>query len=124
MTILATGNKGIYLKQGDTGNITFSGIPTDKNYSVFLSVYNPDTNNIIKEIEHTSFTQATGIALFAIDEETSNSLPVGDWVYGLKICAGGSEDTVLPRSYIDDAGELIHEPAPAFTVDYKYVEGD
>ena len=122
MTILSSG-QNIYLRQGDTGNITFSGIPTDKNYQVYLSVYNPDTNGIIEEILATSFTQAQGIVLFAIGEEVSNSLPVGDWTYGLKICAGGSEDTVLPRSYVDDAGELIHEPAPQFTVDYKVVEG-
>ena len=123
MTILSSG-QNIYLRQGDTGNVTFSGIPKDKAYTVYLSVYNPDTNAIIQEIEHTSFTQATGVVLFTLDEDTSNSLPVGDWTYGLKICAGGSEDTILPRSYVNDAGELVHESAPQFTVDYKYVEGD
>ena len=123
MTILATG-QDIYLRQGDTGNITFSGIPKDKAYSVFLSVYNPDTQTIIKEIEDTSFTQATGVVLFAIGEDESNSLPVGEWEYGLKICANGSEDTILPRSYIDETGALINEAAPKFTVDYKYIEGE
>lgn len=123
MTILSSG-QDIYLRQGDTGNVTFSGIPKDKAYSVYLSVYNPDTNTIIQEIEATSFVQATGVALFTIGENESNALPVGEWEYGLKICANGSEDTVLPRSYIDDEGELVNEPAPKFTVDYKYIEGD
>ena len=124
MTILSSG-QNIYMRQGDTGNISFSGIPTDKAYTVYLSVYNPDTEKIIKEIQHTTFVQAQGQALFKLDETTSNSLPVGDWVYGLKICysGDGSEDTILPRSYTDDSGELIHDPAPQFTVDYKYVEG-
>lgn len=122
MTILSSG-QNIYLRQGDTGQITFSGIPKDKSYSVFLSVYNPDSNNIIKEIPHTTFTQSTGVVLFQLNEDMSNSLPVGDWTYGLKICFGGSEDTILPRAYIDDSGELIQEAAPQFTVDYKYVEG-
>ena len=123
MTILSSG-QNIYLRQGDTGNITFNGIPKDKAYTVYLSVYNPDTETIISEIEHTTFVQAQGQVLFKIDENTSNALPVGDWVYGLKICApDGSEDTILPRAYVDDAGELIKESAPQFTVDYKYIEG-
>lgn len=122
MTILSAG-QDIYLRQGDTGNITFSGIPTDKNYAVYLSVYNSDTENIIKEITATSFIQATGVALFTVSEDDSNDLRVGEWEYGLKICAGGSEDTVLPRMYVDDEGNLIQEPAPKFVVLDKYVEG-
>ena len=123
MTILSSG-QDLYIRQGDTGNVSFSGIPTDKAYSVYLSIYNPDTNAIITEVTASTFTQATGVALFLINEDFSNSLPVGDWVYGLKICASGSEDTVLPRSYINNDGDLIHEPAPQFVVDYKVVEGD
>lgn len=124
MTILSSG-QNIYTRQGDTGNVTFSGIPKDKAYTVYLSIYNPDSETIIQEIQNTSFTQSTGVALFMIDEETSNAIPVGDWTYGLKICANdGSEDTILPRSYVNEEGQLIHESAPQFTVDYKYVEGE
>lgn len=122
MTILSAG-QDIYLRQGDTGNITFTGIPTDKNYAVYLSVYDPDTENIIKEIEATSFTQAVGTALFTVSEDESNDLRVGEWEYGLKICASGSEDTVLPRMYVDNESNLIQEPAPKFVVLDKYVEG-
>lgn len=120
MTILNNG-KNIYLKQGDTGNITFKGIPTDKNYSVFMSIYNEDTNTILKEITATSVIGDT--ALFAIGEDESNSLPVGDWVYALKICADGSEDTVIPLVRVEN-GTIIKDNAPEFTVDYKYVEGE
>ena len=123
MTILSSG-QNLYLRQGDTGNVTFSGIPTDKAYTVYLSVYNPDDNSILAETTADTFTQATGIALFLFDEDFSNALPVGDWVYGLKICNDGMEDTLIPRSYVNDAKELIHNPAPQFTVDYKVVEGD
>ena len=122
MSVFSTG-QNIYLRQGDTGNITFSGLPKDKAYAVYLSVYNSDNDSILKELQAASFTQATGVALFTFNEDFSNSLPVGDWTYGLKICADGSEDTVLPRAYIDDSGELIKEAAPQFTVDNKYVEG-
>jgi len=122
MAILSAG-QNIYLRQGDTGNITFSGLPKDKAYNVYLSIYNPDTNSILKEIVHTTFTQSTGVALFTINETISNALPVGEWEYGLKICSSGSEDTILPRAYVDN-GELIQETVPKFTVDYKYSEGD
>lgn len=122
MSVFSTG-QNIYLRQGDTGNITFSGLPTDEDYSVYLSVYNPDNDRILQEKLAAEFDRVEGVALFTFDEDFSNSLPVGDWTYGLKICADGSEDTVLPRAYIDDSGELIKEPAPQFTVDYKYVEG-
>lgn len=122
MSVFSTG-QNIYLRQGDTGNIEFSGLPTDKEYDVYLSVYNPDNERILQEVLAANFVQDTGVALFTFDEDFSNALPVGDWTYGLKICANGSEDTVLPRAYINDAGELIKEAAPQFTVDYKYVEG-
>jgi len=122
MSVFSTG-QNIYLRQGDTGNIVFSGLPTDKAYGVYLSVYNPDNDSILKELQAANFVQATGVATFTFNEDFSNSLPVGDWTYGLKICANGSEDTVLPRAYIDDSGELIKEAAPTFTVDSKYVEG-
>lgn len=123
MTILSTGDKGLYLKQGDTGQVAFRGIPTDKNYNVYFSIINPETNAIIQEITAV-FTQSTGIALVSFNETTSNGLPVGEWEYGLKICKSGSEDTVIPRAYIDESGTLVREPAPAFIVDNKYAEGD
>ena len=123
MSIFVTG-QNIYMRQGDTGNITFSGLPKDKAYTVYLSVYNPDENTILKELVAASFTQATGVAIFTFNEDFSNSLPVGDWIYGLKICANdGSEDTILPQTSIKD-GKLVQSAAPTFTVDYKVVEGE
>ena len=123
MAVYSTG-QNIYMRQGDTGNITFTGLPKDKPYTVYLSVYNPDENIILKEIQAASFTQSTGVALFTFDEEFSNSLPVGDWTYGLKICdTNGTEDTILPQTTIED-GKLIQKTAPTFTVDYKVIEGD
>lgn len=117
-------DQNIYMRQGDTGNITFTGLPTDKTYTVYLSVYNPDENTILKELVAASFNQSTGVAVFTFNEDFSNSLPVGDWVYGLKICAAdGSEDTILPRTYIDN-GNLVQVAAPTFTVDYKVIEGE
>ena len=114
----------IVLRQGDTGNIYFTSIPKDKAYNVYLSIYNPESEKILKEIEATNFVQSSGQAYFGIDEDTSNSLPVGEWEYYLKICANGSEDTIIPRIYTDDEGEIVIENAPKFRVLNKGVEGD
>lgn len=134
MTILTSG-QNIYLRQGDTGNLTFQGLPADKKYTAYLSIYNEETNAISKEFKSYDYKtnttgsngSAVGVAYFKITAELSNSLEVGEWKYGLKVCAtdanGLSEDTVIPRSYKDDEGNIINEEAPTFTVDYKYVEG-
>lgn len=115
-------NKAIYMRQGDTGNIIVKGLPKDKNYSVYLSVYNPDENKILAELLAASYSQATGVAIFTYDEDFSNSLPVGEWVWGLKICANGSEDTLIPKVTIEN-GKINTGVYPAFTVDNKIVEG-
>lgn len=122
MTLLNEG-KDLFIRQGDTGNVIFKGLPTDKNYGVYFSIYNPDTYKIIKELQGT-FTQATGTVVFAFGVDFTDDIPVGEWEYGLKICAGGTEDTILPRAYTNEQGELIREPAPKFTVWDKVVEGD
>lgn len=121
MTVYVT-DDNIYLRQGDTGQLTFSGFPTDKAYSIYLSIYNPDTETIIAETQAALFDQTTGVATVVFNETFSNSLPVGDWTYGLKMCADGTEDTLIPRTDVVD-GKLVRYNAPRFTVGEKYVEG-
>lgn len=120
MTVYSV-EQNIYLRQGDTGQVEFSGLPTDKVYTAYLSVYDEDNNKIIAEL---STLVDSGVALFRLNSTFSDSLKVGDWVYGLKICdSNGTEDTILPETYIEN-GVLIKNSAPTFTVDYKYVEGE
>ena len=114
---------GLWLYKGDTGNITFSGLPTDKAYTCYFSVYDEDNERIVKEITATSFNQVEGVATFTINEDTSNSLPVGDYTYALKICASGEEDTVIPETTLEDE-EYVQQPAPSITVLPKRIEGD
>lgn len=123
MTIYATKEGNLHVRQGDTGNIVITGIPTDRIYSVYFSVYNPENNRILVETSVSS-EQATGKATFAINETFSNALRVGEWEYGIKICSQGTEDTLVPRMYVNDEGELVQENAPLFIVYDKFVEGD
>lgn len=126
MAVLGTEDNSLYIRQGDTGQVEFTGLPTDKVYTAYMSIYNEDTNKVIAETD--GVTVVNGAVTIYFSQELSDSLPVGEWVYALKICAtvpvlGTSEDTVLPRSYVDESGALITDPAPRFTVDYKMVEG-
>ena len=122
MTLL---NEGInlFIRQGDTGNVSYSNLPKDKDYDVYFSVYDTDTYKIIKEIEGV-FNQADGTVLFTFGTSFTDDIPVGEWGYGLKICADGTEDTILPRAYTNEAGELVRDDAPMFTVWEKVAEGD
>lgn len=123
MTIYIDENKNIYLRKGDTGQILIKGVPIG--YNVYLSIYNPDTNKIIKETQPVD--AISGRAIIEFSNVFSDSLKVGEWLYGVKICSGSgissTEDTLLPRMYIQD-GQLIQEQAPSFVVFDKYVEGN
>ena len=125
MTILSKG-QDLYIRKGDTGNVVFTGLPKDKVYDAYMSVYNEEKGKILTVPELSAKTNNGSVTIW-VNEDVSNALPVGDWVYGLKIRSVTndlvSEDTLIPRSYIDESGNLVNEPAPAFIVDEKVVEG-
>lgn len=123
MTLFSDAQKNIQMKRGDTGQINISGIPTDKSYTCYLSIYNEDSNTIITEIPLSNYNQTAGTGQIVFSREISDTLPVGEWVYGFKICADGSEDTVIPMTRVEN-GVIVNYSAPRFTVDYKYVEGE
>ena len=41
MTIYSVG-QNIYLMNGDTGQITFKGLPTDKIYTAYMSIFDAE----------------------------------------------------------------------------------
>lgn len=127
MTILSKG-QDLYIRKGDTGEIIFTGLPTDKVYTAYMSVYDEEKGKILTVPElNAQVNKSTGAVRIWVNEDFSNALPVGDWVYGFKIRSvtnnEASEDTLIPRSYVDENGNLVNEPAPAFIVDEKIVEG-
>ena len=123
MAVFSSNNKDLWMYKGDTGNILFTGLPKDKLYTVYLSIFDEDGDKILNEIAATSFNQSTGVASFIIDETISNDFKVGEFTYALKICADGSEDTVIPETKLEN-GIYSQEAAPSFTVYAKRVEGD
>lgn len=123
MTVYSDENGNIYLRKGDTGQVEFTGFPTDKAYTAYFSVFDEENNKILAEL-----TQAVnnGVAVFPFTNTFTDSLKIGEFTYGLKICSGSGasamEDTLLPRIYVEN-GELIQVPAPLFTVLDKVAEG-
>ena len=44
----------ISLWQGDTGELTITGLPTDQDYTVYFGVFDPDSGTILGQVSDTS----------------------------------------------------------------------
>jgi hypothetical protein len=118
--LLKDDSHNIWIRKGDSGNIVFNGIPTDANYTVALSVFNPSNNKLIKQfVEYSAFNPSVKFSKTAKDID---ELPVGEHAYALKLCNGDMEDTVIPKAEVID-GQIVEYSAPSFTVANKLAEG-
>lgn len=114
-------NNTIYVRCGDSGTVTITGIPTDENYHVSLGVYNPLSKEIITETSANSNSQET--ITLDISVSMTETIGVGTYFYAIKLCHGSDEQTVLPKATIDSQGVLQRPLAPNFIVSPKLVEG-
>lgn len=121
MTIIVTEQK-IWMYQGDSGQIEFGGFPTDKAYTVYLALKNPDTGKIVKEFTSSTFNQSTGEAIFSFVPSSTDDVPSMEYEYGIKIASGSQEDTLVPEVLVQD-GNVIQQPAPIFEIVDKAAEG-
>ena len=117
----ATGNIELY--QGDSGEIYIEGIPTNRNYHVFFSIYNSNGKIIGDEVDIYSYNADT--VVLTIPSSLTDLLTVTggiesteEYYYGVKLCdeENGIEDT----QYVNGGkmGELN-----TITVYPKKVEG-
>lgn len=93
-------NGDVYIYQGDTGEIVITGLPTDKDYIVFLTIkdlkrktigselsINSNYKSFVKFILSSAFTD-----LLVVPEDEDNAI----YTYGIKLCDGqGREDTLF-----------------------------
>lgn len=92
-----TGN--VTMRQGDTGKLVFSGIPTDKDYRVYFSVYKSD-RTIVFEL---NARPIDGQVTFNLSPRNTNKMSVSkgakyeNYYYGVKLCfeEDDYEDTLL-----------------------------
>jgi len=101
MAFIVDESGNITLIQGDSGQLTVSGIPTDKNYDVYLAIQDSKRKPIGTEIHLESGSHES--VIFTFIPELTNLLVVKkndestDYYYGVKICDEDSEfeDTLL-----------------------------
>lgn len=105
----------IICRQGDSGEVTFTGIPTSKPYKAYFSIYN-SKRKILVELENTPFE---GVSTFVLNPEDMDKLevPTGEktatYYYGLKICLPSEhyEDTlVIGNKEINALNKIIVYP--------------
>lgn len=109
----------ITLTQGDSGKLTVSGLPTDKNYKVYFAIQDENRNPVGSEIVVQSNLAET--VIFAIPATLTDLLKVArdddtaQYTYGIKICYEGEglEETLT-------IGEIENN---TITVYPKKVEG-
>lgn len=115
-------NGNITLVQGDSGELAISGLPTDKNYTVYFAIQDENRNPIGGEISVNTNSQDS--AVFVLTGALTDLLTVkkGDntaqYFYGIKLCDADEnvEDTLL-------LGNSIIGDKNTITVYPKKVEG-
>lgn len=88
---------------GDTGRITISGIPTDKNYYIYFALRDRQRNFIFEEYKESLMNTSV---TFDFDAEFTNTLEVPEslkyetFYYGVKVCDASTltEDTATVQN--------------------------
>lgn len=94
-------NGNITLVQGDSGELAISGLPTDKNYTVYLAIQDENRNPIGSEISVNTNNQDSVVFVLtgALTDllKVKKNEPVATYYYGVKLCAteSNTEDTLL-----------------------------
>ena len=101
MAYIVEPSGNITLVQGDSIEIVVNGLPTDQNYKVFFAAQNEDREPVGSEIEvdtlgqYSTTIKLTGnyTNLFTVDAEKKSQ----KYYYGVKLCSvqDNTEDTLL-----------------------------
>lgn len=100
MAFIVNNNGDIDLVQGDSGEILISGIPTDRNYKVFFSIYNSVGEIIGNEVN--VYSNKSDEVILNIPSSLTDLLNVTggidsteEYYYGIKLCdeENNTEDT-------------------------------
>ena len=121
MSLVIDNTMAITMYKGDTGNILFEGLPTDREYTGWFAVNDDDTGRVLFEKQST-YNKSEGTAIASITED--DDIPVGEWSYTFKLCYAldGIENTVLPYLDVVD-GVTVQQTPPMFIVLDKRAEG-
>ena len=111
-------NEGmIVLYQGDSGNITISGLDTNKNYVVYFAIQDEKQNLIGNELQVAS--NKSDFVVFSLTADFTDLLKVSRvknydlYTYGIKVCdtETKTEDTlIIEASNYGDKNLIIVYP--------------
>lgn len=114
-------NENISCRQGDSGYVTVTGLPTDKDYKLCLAVSVPQTKEIVGEV--TAQTEMQDSVQVSIPSAFTEKIGTGRFYYAIKLVDGEDEYTVVPKAYTDENGEVAIANPPIFFVKRKLAEG-
>lgn len=114
-------NENISCRQGDSGYVTVTGLPTDKDYKLYLAVSVPQTREIVGEV--TVQTEMQDSVEVGIPSAFTEKIGLGRFYYAIKLVDGEDEYTVVPKAYTDKNGEVAIANPPIFLVKRKLSEG-
>ena len=101
---------GLQTWDGDSGNLTFTGLPTDHDdYEFFMEVHG--ATDIVKTAQLNGESEVD--VEFTVADTTA--LGVGRFPYGVKVCRNGIENTLIPNLSVSNQAHFI--------VNKKVVEG-
>lgn len=93
-------NGNITMIQGDSGSLSIEGLNTDKNYTVYLAIYDKNRVPAVKEL-YVNANKSTSV-IFELTGDYTDMMSVDRnedyaiYYYGIKLCAdNGYEDTLL-----------------------------
>lgn len=117
----------IHFWRGDTGNIVFEGLPVDKDYTVYFSVTDIETGKkVVDELSLQSERRNKVTFFLSADYTNQFKVPAGEnkttYQYGLKICTGNEEHTLLPEVEVTNE-KVTFKKAPKVYVYQQFVEG-
>lgn len=130
MSLYRKNETDLQMYSGDTGSLRINGLPTDKNYKVYLEVTRG--SNLEKIFEIMVESNGSSSIVFDISAEKSNLLTVKNinapevFYWAVKLCdENGTEDTILPKTEVDHETGLATFAKPyKLFVNYKMVEGE
>jgi len=115
MSIFIDEKGSITLYQGDSGNITVSGLDTNSSWNVYFAVQNENRVPVGSEIMVSSAGSESVVITIPSSLTDLLTVPVNQdyeiYYYGLKICNGDTEHTLfVQNSTYGEINQLIVYP--------------
>lgn len=125
MAFIVDSSGNITLVQGDSGRYTIKGLPTDKDYTVYFSIYNEKRNAMGAEVSvQTNYSDTVSFVLSPALTDlltVKKSQETATYYFGIKVCYEDTDGTTLEDTVTIEDGDI--GDLNTMTVYPKKVEG-